>query len=82
MRTLFGSLFLPTVASRTETGFFVPAQDAEALAEKLRSIFVDHDLRAEIGARAAAYAKDFSWELITLQMIDVYQRLLASENTG
>jgi len=82
----------PVIASRVgglahlikdgETGFFVPAQDAEVLAEKLRLIFVDHDLRAEIGARAAAYAKGFSWELITQQMIDVYQRMLSSENTG
>jgi len=77
----------PVIASRVgglvhlikdgETGFFVPAQDAEVLAEKLRLIFVDHDLRAEIGARAAAYAKGFSWELITQQMIDVYQGMLS-----
>jgi len=76
----------PVIASRVgglahlirdgETGFFVPAQDAEALAEKLRLIFVNHDLRDQIGARAADYAQDFCWEEITRQMLSVYHGLI------
>lgn len=76
----------PVIASRVgglahlikdgETGYFVPAQDPEKLAEKLQSLFVDHDLRAEFGAQAAAYAKGFSWEKITKQMMGVYEKLL------
>jgi len=76
----------PVIASRVgglaylvregETGFFVPAQDPEALAEKLRLIFVDHDLRAQLGEQAVVYAHDFSWELITDQIVDVYKKIL------
>ncbi len=76
----------PVIASRVgglahlirdgETGFFVPAHDAEALAEKLRSIFVNHELRDQIGARAAEYAQGFSWEKITRQVLSVYQGLI------
>jgi D-inositol-3-phosphate glycosyltransferase len=77
----------PVIASRVgglaflvkdgETGFFVPAQDPDALAEKLRLLFVDHDLRASFGAAAADYAKGFSWELITNQILEVYHDLIA-----
>ena len=80
----------PVIASRVgglahlvrdgETGFNVPAQDPDALAEKLRSLFVNHDLRAAFGSRAAAYAKGFSWELITKQVKDVYQELIVKNN--
>ncbi len=76
----------PVIASRVgglahlirdgETGFFVPAQDAEALAEKLRLIFVNHELRDQIGACAADYAQDFCWEEITRQMLSVYHGLI------
>lgn len=76
----------PVIASRVgglahlirdgETGFFVPAHDAEALAEKLRLIFVNHELRDQIGARAADYAQGFCWEEITRQVLDVYQSLI------
>ena len=80
----------PVIASRVgglahlvrdgETGFNVPAQDPDALAEKLRSLFVNHDLRAAFGSRAAAYAKGFSWEIITKQVKDVYQELIVKNN--
>jgi len=78
----------PVIASRVgglaylikdgETGFNVPAQDPDALAEKLRSLFVNHDLRASFGARAAAYARGFSWEVITKQVVEVYRSLLTA----
>ena len=59
------------------TGFFVPAQDPEALAEKLRLLFNDQNLRDGFGAQASEYARQFSWETITKQIINVYQELLA-----
>lgn len=76
----------PVVASRVgglaflikdgETGYFVPSQDPEALAEKLRALFVDHDLRKQFGQAAAEYAKHFSWELITQRILEIYQELV------
>lgn len=76
----------PVIASRVgglaylikdgETGFFVPAQDPKALAEKLRLLFVDHDLRSRFGAQAAAYAQGFQWERITDEITAVYGEMI------
>jgi D-inositol-3-phosphate glycosyltransferase len=78
----------PVIASRVgglaflikegKTGYFVPSQDPEALANKLRLLFGSHELRARFGDQAAAYAREFSWELITSQIIDVYQEMISS----
>jgi len=62
-----------------ETGFFVPAQDSERLAEKLRLLFVEHELRHQLGSQAAAYAKEFRWENITQQIVGVYQEMIPSK---
>jgi D-inositol-3-phosphate glycosyltransferase len=60
-----------------KTGYFVPAQDPQALAGKLQELFNDQDLRLRIGTQAAIYAQDFKWENITRNMIEVYQGLLS-----
>ncbi len=62
------------------TGYFVPAQDPEALAEKLRLLFIDNELRARLGRQAAAYAKDFGWEIITSQIVKVYRELASAKS--
>ena len=82
----------PVIASRVgglaflvkegETGFFVPSQDPHALAEKLRLLFVDSDLRAHFGAQAAQYAKDFRWEVIAKQIKAVYQSMTLNNDKG
>jgi D-inositol-3-phosphate glycosyltransferase len=76
----------PVIASRVgglahliqdgETGYFVPAQDPHALAEKLRLLFVDNALRIRLGAQAAHYAQDFGWEMITSKVVAVYQEMV------
>ena len=76
----------PVVASRVgglaylvkdgETGYFVPAQDPEALAEKLRTFFVEPDLRSEMGRKAVAYAQAFRWEKITAQIAEIYRQMV------
>ncbi|MCB2202389.1 glycosyltransferase [bacterium] len=76
----------PVIASRVgglaylvqegETGFFVPAQDPEALAEKLRLMFVDHEMRSRMGTQAVAYAQRFRWEVIADEIAAVYRQML------
>jgi len=58
-----------------ETGFFVPADDPEALAAKLRLLFVNHQLRERFGHQAEEYAQNFNWEMITSRIVDLYQAL-------
>jgi D-inositol-3-phosphate glycosyltransferase len=79
----------PVIASRVgglahlirdgETGYVVPSQDPEALAEKLRLVFVDHELRTRLGAQAARYAHDFCWESISSQIVDVYEEMVSGD---
>ena len=59
-----------------ETGFFVPAEDPEALAAKLRLLFVNRQLRERFGHQAAEYAQNFNWETITSRIVDLYQGLI------
>lgn len=79
----------PVVASETgglaflvrdgETGFHVPTADPEALAEKLRLIIQDDELRAKLGKQAAEYAKAYSWSLVVEQVIDLYRGMLGKK---
>jgi D-inositol-3-phosphate glycosyltransferase len=76
----------PVVASETgglaflvkdgETGFHVPAADPEALAEKLRLIIQDDELRAHLGQQAAEYAQGYSWSMVIEQVVDLYRSLV------
>ncbi len=61
-----------------ETGFFVPAEDPEALAAKLRLLFVNHQLRERFGNQAEEYAQNFNWETITSRIVDLYQDLITA----
>lgn len=77
----------PVVASETgglaflvrdgETGFHVPADDPDALVDKLRLLLNDPELRREIGSNAAQYARGFAWPKITEQVIECYESVLA-----
>lgn len=79
----------PVVASETgglaflvrdgETGFHVPAADPEALAEKLRLIIQDDELRAQLGQQAMEYAQAYSWSMVVEQVIDLYRSMLGKK---
>jgi len=76
----------PVVASETgglvflvrdgETGFHVPAGDAQALADRLGQLLEDDVLRTRLGKQAAEYAKRYAWPLIVDQVVDLYQTTL------
>ncbi|MGA9532403.1 MAG: glycosyltransferase [Anaerolineales bacterium] len=77
----------PVVASETGglvflvkdgvTGFHVPAADPEALAEKLRLLLHDKDLRKRLGENARRYASEYAWPKITEAIVDLYVEVLA-----
>ena len=56
-----------------QTGFLVPERDAEALAEKVRLLLCDEDLREELGRQAAQWAHNYGWSAIADQVLDLYQ---------
>lgn len=65
----------PTVASDSpglrdsvvhgETGFLVPHGDVPALAERLRVVIADSELRASLGRAARDFAERFTWDRAT-----------------
>ncbi len=60
-------------------GYTVPSGDPGALAERLALLINDVDLRRQIGAQAAAMAKDYGWDLIAARLLSVYQDVLSLE---
>jgi D-inositol-3-phosphate glycosyltransferase len=58
------------------TGYHVPGDDPQAIAEKLVELLDTPGLRQEMGERAAAYARGYSWEVPANQLLALYWELL------
>jgi D-inositol-3-phosphate glycosyltransferase len=58
------------------TGYTVPADDPQALADRLALILQDDALCEKLGAQAVAFARGYAWEKITSQMIELYEQVL------
>jgi D-inositol-3-phosphate glycosyltransferase len=63
------------------TGYSVPDQDPDALAEKLKKLLGDAVVREEMGRRAAEYARGYSWPLISTQILEVYKEISRGETS-
>ena len=59
-----------------ETGYHVPYDAPEVLAEKLGALLRDPRLRKKMGAQAAFHAKEYAWDVIAGQIIEVYKSLV------
>jgi D-inositol-3-phosphate glycosyltransferase len=67
------------------TGFTVPVDDPDILADRMRTLLCSPELRETMGQKAMAYARGYAWERITDQLIGVYKQLsqvVAQELTG
>ena len=58
------------------TGYTVPVEDPQALADRLSMLLKDEQLRQQMGQRAAEKAKHYSWQNIVEQLLVVYQEVL------
>jgi D-inositol-3-phosphate glycosyltransferase len=76
----------PVIASRVggltftvedgRTGFLVPSDDPEKLAEKLALLLSDEQLRREMGLRAADMSRRYGWPVVTGQIVAAYRDLV------
>lgn len=57
------------------TGYTVPDSDPRALCARLSDLLGNNELRAEMGQRAAEYAKEYSWDKIASAIIKVYSEV-------
>lgn len=58
------------------TGYTFPVDDANALADSLEALLVDHELRRMMGEQAETFAREYSWEKIAARLAQVYRSLL------
>jgi len=58
-----------------ETGYHVPFDSPEVLAEKLGALLGNFKLRKRMGENAADYAKEYAWEKIASKIIAVYKEV-------
>lgn len=65
---------LPEVVG--SAGLQVAAEDVEALAETMQRLLEEPGLRAELGRRGLAQARNFRWEKMARETADLYRQLL------
>jgi D-inositol-3-phosphate glycosyltransferase len=57
------------------TGFLVPAGEPDALAEKLRLVLLDRELRARLSMHALQKAQTYTWQAVAEHMLSLYEEL-------
>ncbi len=60
-----------------ETGFLVPQNDPGAVAQTVIRLLSDDDLRREMGAAGAAYARQNTWEHVAGRVLAAYESMAA-----
>lgn len=63
-----------------QTGYTVPTGEPEALASRLLAIIKDPQLRRRLGQQAAAFARDYSWQIIAERIVSLYDQMLAERS--
>jgi glycosyltransferase involved in cell wall biosynthesis len=66
---------VPEIVLEDETGLLVPAGDVNALADALKRLAPDRELRARMGAAGERRAQEFSWPAIADQYVQIYRRV-------
>ena len=61
------------------TGFTVPVDEPQALADRLYQLLDDGQLRERMSKQAVEVAQDYSWWNITTRLIAVYREVLGKE---
>jgi D-inositol-3-phosphate glycosyltransferase len=58
------------------TGYHVPDEDDQALCGKLTALLGDASLKRTMGRNAAEYAKNYAWEKIATQILEIYSDVI------
>jgi D-inositol-3-phosphate glycosyltransferase len=56
-------------------GFLVPSGDHQALAEKLRKLLCDAELRERLATNARRSTRSYTWQVVADRILNVYQDL-------
>jgi glycosyltransferase involved in cell wall biosynthesis len=73
---LSSNTFAEDVITDGVEGFIVPIRDSAAIAERLRLLAADPELRARMGAAARRTAEQHSWTRYGRQIVGIFRDLL------
>jgi len=59
------------------TGYTVPVDEPQALADRLIALLQDTELRARMGSQAATFARQYGWEKISARILQLYEEVIA-----
>ena len=66
-----------------ENGYLVDFREYDRTAQKLRSVLnQDVSCLADMGAKAQATARDYSWDIVGAKFVELYRRLLENRKRG
>jgi glycosyltransferase involved in cell wall biosynthesis len=65
-----------------ENGYVVPIRDAEAIAERVRTLADDESLRSLMALNARATAETYSWEAFGRRVVDLVVRKSDDRHVG
>ena len=65
-----------------QTGHLISWRCPEPFAERLEALLANDDLRARFAAAAPASVRQFDWDVVAGQIVDVYEDLLERHATG
>jgi len=69
------------VVRHNENGLLVPPHDSKALADALKVLIKDPELRAKMGARGREIVEtEFSEEIVVRQTMELYKKMLLTKN--
>lgn len=58
------------------TGFLVPAEEPETIAERIKWILAHPEIRDKFGKEAVRWASRFEWSLVTDRVIHLYSQMV------
>ena len=61
-----------------ETGLLAESENTDEIAEAMRTLIVDPDLRRKLGAQGRKWSEQFTWDRIALAQEQVYNEVIAS----
>jgi D-inositol-3-phosphate glycosyltransferase len=61
-----------------KTGFTIPVDEPDALAECITKLLENPELRHQMGAEAANFALDYGWEKIATKMKLLYKKMISN----
>jgi D-inositol-3-phosphate glycosyltransferase len=67
---------LQHLVQNERTGFTIPNDNVYVLEERLTQLICKPELREEMSSNSYAYARSYAWDVITPQIIDLYQRTI------